>query len=137
MAILLFLRLATCLCDKQLRVGARASLVAQMMSSIETALFSGCGDGYSHFGPESEFILSALFQTFGDEFDAGNDFFEENLEDRVRPREPSTHVPTRCQQILVLDLESLLLGLANEGGPLLGQNLVIRSQDEVDIVLKL
>ena len=38
----------------------------------------------------------------------------------MRSREPSTHVPTRCEQVLVLDFESLLLGLANEGGSLLG-----------------
>ena len=81
LAILLFLSLAACLGDEELWVGARATLIAQVMGSIETALFPGCSDGDSHLGPESEFVLGALFQAFGDEFDAGDDFFEENLED--------------------------------------------------------
>ena len=93
---ILFLSLAAArLGDQELWVGARASLI--QVGSVQTALLPGCGDGDSDLGPESEFVLGALLQTFGDELDAGDDFFEENLEDRVRPREPSTHVPTRRQ----------------------------------------
>ena len=94
-------------------------------------------DGRADFNPETKFVLGALFEALGDELDRRDDFFEENLQDGVRPGEPSAHVPRRGQQVLILNLQTFLLGLADEGRPLLWQDFIVRSENEVNVVLKL
>jgi hypothetical protein len=53
------------------------------------------------------------------------------------PREPAAHVARGRQEILVLVFKALLLGFAHEGRPLVRQDLVVPSENEVNVVFKL
>ena len=89
------------------------------------------------FNPKTKFVLGALFEALGDELDRRDDFLKEYLEDGVRPGEPSAHVPRSGQQVFILNLQTFLLGLTDVRRPLLGQDFIVRSENEVNVILKL
>ena len=90
-----------------------------------------------HFGPKIQLPESAFFERLSDRVDRRDNFLDEDLEDRVRSSEPAAHVARRSQQVLVFDLEPFEVSLAHCLQPLLRQNVVVVSQNEVDVVLKL